>query len=72
MEKKQKNYAQVCFYCKDPIVRTVQGNKYIFPVPRKYGLKLNMGVYACPKCAPTARAEQREEGHLVVAGTPIS
>lgn len=68
MEKKQKEHPQTCFYCKQSIDRRQQGNKYIFPVPRKYKLKLNMGVYACPKCAPIAQAEQREEGHLVVAG----
>lgn len=65
MEKKQRNFAHICFYCKTPIDRTGKGNQYIFPVPRKYDLRPNDGVYACPKCAPSARAEQREEGHLV-------
>jgi hypothetical protein len=64
MEKKQKNFPQYCLVCQDLIDRTVKGNKYIFPVPPKYGLRYNEGAYACPVDAPTVQSEQRAEGHL--------
>ncbi len=65
MTIKQK-HKRVCFTCGDPIEMGAKGNKYIFPVPRRYGLHVHVGVYACPKCAPALQAEQREDGHLEV------
>ncbi|MHA2062963.1 MAG: hypothetical protein ACXABY_01135 [Candidatus Thorarchaeota archaeon] len=63
----KKKYKRTCHFCSTKIEKGVKGTKYIYPVPEKYGLRPNDGVYACHKCAPGILVEQQAEGQMLVS-----
>ena len=57
-----------CFFCGNPIDVKDRSNRHVFPLPKRFKVRSNVGATACPECSPKIYKEQRAEGQLERVG----